>query len=196
MNVVLHSSLGCIRIWLYPEKASRKLRSLQPDVLSTRASMLGNEYESFEQALFRFVKSAHILQLPLAFLTNSTLASHSEYWISLMWPALNNFWVSCPMTRRLSSLNFLHLWHTGWTCGSMVRRWHRKSGSMSGMCDADHAKASRCRVITSVIWSCKSWLRDLPSLNFFPPISLSSTSSTGSSHLSREISTRVTPKST
>ena len=116
MNVVLHLSLGCIRIWLYLEKASRKLGSLQLDALSTKASMMCNGYESFGQALFKFVKLTHILHLPLAFLTNTMLASHSGYWISLMWPTSNNFLVSCLMTSCLSLLNFLHLWRTGRTC--------------------------------------------------------------------------------
>ena len=187
MNAILHLSLGCIRIWLYPEKASRKLRSLQPDALSTKASILDNGYESFEQALFKSVKSTHILHLPLSFLTNTTLASHSGYWISLIWPTSNNFLVSFLMTSRLSSLKFLLLWCTGWTWGSMVRWWHKKSGLMPSMSKAVYSKASRCRAITSTIWSCASWLRDLPSLNFLPPISLSSTFSVGLGQ-----STRVT----
>jgi len=61
-----------------------------------------------------------------------------------------------------------------------VRRWYKKYGSMLGMSEAVHTMASRCRAITSTIWSCASWLRDLPSLNFLPPISFSSTSSAGS----------------
>ena len=77
--------------------------------------------------------------------------------------------------------------------GSMVRWWHKKSESMLGMSEAVHAKASRSRAITSTIWSRVSWLRNLPSLNFLPLISLSSTSSAGSGRSSRAISTRVTP---
>ena len=193
MNVVLHSSRGCIQIWLYPEKSSRKLRSLQPDALSTRVSILGSGYESFEHALFISVKSTHILHFPLAFLTNTTFANHLGYWISLMWPTLNNFWVSFWMTRCLSSLNFLRLCRTGLTFGSIVKRWHRKSGLMLGMSEAEHTKASKCHVITTAIWSCTSWLKDLPSLNLFPLISLSSTSLAGSSRLSRAIPVRATP---
>ena len=90
--------------------------------------------------------------------------------ISLMWPPFNNFVVSSRMTCRFSSLKFRLLWQTGRTLGSMVRWWHRKSGSMSGMSAADHAKASRCLVMTSKIWSRNSMLRDCPSLNIFPPI--------------------------
>ena len=88
----------------------------------------------------------------------------------------------------LVPLPSLRLWRTGQTFGSIMRRWHRKSGSMPGMSEADHAKASKCRVITSAIWSCVSWPRD-----FFPSISLSSTSPAGSGRHSRAISARVTP---
>ena len=63
---------------------------------------------------------------------------------------------------------------------------------MSGKSDADHAKSSMCRAMTSTIWSCASWPKDLPSLNFLPPISLSCTSFAGSGRLSQAISTRVT----
>ena len=38
-----------------------QLRSQQPDALSTKVSMLGNGYESVGQALFKSVKSTHIL---------------------------------------------------------------------------------------------------------------------------------------
>ena len=56
-----------------------------------------------------------------------------------MWPTLSSFWVSSLMTCRLSSLKFLRLWRTGRTFGSMVRRWHRKLGSMSGWpCESIH----------------------------------------------------------
>jgi len=84
MNAVLLSSLGCILIWLYPENASKKIRTLQPEALSTSASMLGSGYESFGHALFKSVKSTHILHFPFAFFTRTTLANYSGYWISLM----------------------------------------------------------------------------------------------------------------
>jgi len=64
---------------LYPENASKKLNILQPEALSTSASMLGNEYESLGHALFKSVKSTHILHFPFAFFTKTTLASHSGY---------------------------------------------------------------------------------------------------------------------
>jgi len=130
------------------------------------------------------VKSTDIHHFPLTFLTNITLDNHSGYCISLMWPSLSSFWVSSLMTCHLSSLNFLRHWRTGRTFGSMVRQWHRKSGSMLGLTAADHAKASMCRVMTSTIGSCASWPKDRPSLNFLPLISLSNTSPTGSGRFS------------
>ena len=66
---------------------------------------------------------------------------------------------------------------------------------MPGMSGADHTKASKCRAMTSAIWSCVPWPRDLPSLNILPSNSLSRTSSAGSCHLSRATSTRATPSS-
>ena len=71
--------MGCILIWLYPEKASKKLSILQPEALSTKASMFGKGYESFGHALLRSVKSTHILHFPLAFFTKTTFANHSGY---------------------------------------------------------------------------------------------------------------------
>jgi len=121
--------------------------------------------------------------------------SHSEYWISLMWSTLNNFCVSSLMTCFLSSLNFLLLWRSGRTWGFIVRRWHRMLGSIPGMSEVIHAKVSRCRAITSTIWSYAAWPRDLPSLEILPPISLSGMSPAASSCLSRAISARATPYS-
>src|SRR5688572_24776255 len=44
---------------------------------STRQSILGNGNSSFGHALLRFVKSIHILHLPLAFFTITVLANTS-----------------------------------------------------------------------------------------------------------------------
>jgi hypothetical protein len=44
---------------------------------STRESILGSGNSSFGQALLSYVKSIHILHLPLAFFTITVLASHS-----------------------------------------------------------------------------------------------------------------------
>ena len=122
-----------------------------PEALSTNASMLGSGYESFGHALFKSVKSTHILHFPFAFFTRTTLASHSGYCISLMCPTLSSFCVSSFTTRHRSSLNFLLLYRTGRTLASMARWWHKKSGSMPDMSATVHANASRWREITAAL---------------------------------------------
>jgi len=175
---------------LYPENASKKLNILHPEALSTNASMLGKGYKSSGHALFKSVKSTHILHFPFAFFTKTTLVSHSGYCISLMCPTLSNFCVSSFTTRRLSSLNFLLLCHTGRTFASMVRWWHKKSGSMPGMSEVVRANASKWGEIIVATSSCSSWLYKRPSLNILPPICLSTMLSTGWGCLSRTLSAR------
>jgi len=63
-------------IWLYPEKASIKLRSSCPEVESIRTSIRGRGKLSFGHAMLRSVKSTHILHFPLDFFTKITLARH------------------------------------------------------------------------------------------------------------------------
>ena len=184
IKVVLLSSLGYIRIWLYPENASKKLNNRQPEAFFTKESMLGSGYKSLGQALFRLVKLTHILHFPMAFFTNTTFSCYSGYWIYLMWSAFKSLWAYSRMTRHLSSLNFLLLWTTVLTLSSMVSRWHRKSGSIPGIFADDHAKAFMCSDITSAILSSNSLHNEVSSLNFFPLISLSWTSPTGSGRLS------------
>ena len=62
---------------------------------------------SFLQALFRSVKSMHILILPFFFGTSTTFASHSEYLTSLMTFASSNLCTSVFAARILSSDIFL-----------------------------------------------------------------------------------------
>ena len=52
--------------------------NLCPTVESTSWSILGRGKLSFGHALFRSVKSTHILHFPFAFFTRMTFASHSE----------------------------------------------------------------------------------------------------------------------
>ena len=72
--------------------------------------------------------------------------------VLMLHPSLHCF----SLYPRLFSLKFLHLCRTGQTLGSMVRWWHRKSGSMPGMSEADHANASRWRKIIAATLSCSS----------------------------------------
>jgi hypothetical protein len=59
---------------------------------SISESILGNKNSYFEHALLIYVKSIHILHLPLDLLTMTILANHSGYVTSLtlMTPALSN----------------------------------------------------------------------------------------------------------
>src|SRR5688572_11592897 len=70
---------------------------------STRESILGNGNSSFGQVLLRYVKSMHILHLPLAFFTITVLASHSGYFTSLITPALRSLFTSFRAPSALSS---------------------------------------------------------------------------------------------
>ena len=70
------SSLGLyIGIWLYPEYVSMKLSSSCPVVASTSWFICGWGKLSFGYALFKFVKSMHVLYFPLDFRTNTGLAN-------------------------------------------------------------------------------------------------------------------------
>ena len=62
-------------IWLYPEKASMKLRSSWPSVASTIKSIRGRGKLSFGQALLTSMKSMQSRHFPFAFLTRTTLAN-------------------------------------------------------------------------------------------------------------------------
>ncbi|XP_019256703.1 PREDICTED: zinc finger BED domain-containing protein RICESLEEPER 2-like [Nicotiana attenuata] len=70
---------------------SRKLNSSCPAAASMSWLMCGNGNESFGHALFRSVKSTHILYFLFFFLTITTLAIHLGYFASLMEPFSNNF---------------------------------------------------------------------------------------------------------
>ena len=80
------------------------------------------------------MKSTHIRHFPLLFLTRTTLASHSGYWISLMWPAARSFCVSSLIACLLSSLNCLLLLRMGLTWDPSLRDDTRNRGR-SPACD-------------------------------------------------------------
>ena len=69
-----------------------KLRSSWPAVASTMRSIRGKGKLSFGHALLMSVKLMQSHHLPFAFLTSTTLASHSGYYTSLIAPA----WRSLP----------------------------------------------------------------------------------------------------
>ena len=106
MKLVFSSTL-LSQIWWYPEKQSRSEKRLHPAALSMEASILGSGNWSFLQALFRSVKSMHILIFPFVFGTNTTFASHYEYLTSLITFASSNLWTSAFTAIILSSNIFL-----------------------------------------------------------------------------------------
>ena len=78
-------------IWLYPEKASMKLRSSWPAVASTIRLIRGRGKLSFGQAQLTSVKSMQSRHFPFTFLTRTTFANQSGYLtarIALAWRSL------------------------------------------------------------------------------------------------------------
>lgn len=69
---------------------------------SINVSIIGKGKQSLEHASFKLVKSMHIIHLPLAFLTITRLAKHSEIWISSRNPTSISFSTSCFMASYLS----------------------------------------------------------------------------------------------
>jgi hypothetical protein len=111
-------------------------------VASTRESILGNGNSSFGQALFRSVKSMHILYLPLAFFTITVFASHSGYFTSLMTPALRSLFTSFRAPSALSSDIFRSFCFLGRKNGSTLRECSMTSLLTPQRSLADHAKTS------------------------------------------------------
>ena len=94
---------------------------MHPTTLSTEVSILGSGNGSFLHALFRSMKSMHILIFPFFLGTNTTFASHSKYLTSLMTFASNNLWTSAFAAKILSSDIFLYRCFLGFILGLMSR---------------------------------------------------------------------------
>ena len=80
---------------------------------STIRSIHGKGKLSFGHALLMSVKSMQSSHLPFAFLTSTTLASHSGYSTSLITPAWRSFPTSSLMDFRLSGAKLLLFCLTG-----------------------------------------------------------------------------------
>ena len=76
--------------------------------MSTSLSILGKGYGSFEQCMFRSVKSTHIHHFLFFFLTMTTFASHSGYWTGLMTLVSNSLCTSAFVALALSVDIFLN----------------------------------------------------------------------------------------
>ena len=84
-----------------------KLRSSWPAVASTMRLILGKGKLSFGHALLMSVKSMISRHFPFAFLTSTTLASHSGYSTSLIAPAWRSLPTSSLMALCLSGAKLL-----------------------------------------------------------------------------------------
>ena len=106
-------------IWLYPEKASIKLRSSWPAVASTIRSIRGRGKLSFGQALLISVKSMQSRHLPFAFLMRTTLANQSGYSTSRIALACRSLLTSSSIAFCLSWAKLLLFCLTGLKEGLM-----------------------------------------------------------------------------
>ena len=97
MKVVFISSGPYSRIWWYPEYASKKDKRSHPAVESTIWSTRGRGKWSFGQARLMCLKLIHIRSESSFLGTMTTLASHSEWYISRMNSAARSRATSLPI---------------------------------------------------------------------------------------------------
>jgi hypothetical protein len=88
---------------------------------STRESILGSGNLSFRHALLRYVKSIHMLHLPLDFLTITVLANHFGYATSLMTLVVSNLLTLAFAPSALSSDILRSFCLRGLTLGSTFK---------------------------------------------------------------------------
>src|SRR3989337_179044 len=117
MNAVFSSSFLDMKIWWYPEYASRKESRSHPEVESTIWSMRGEGNGSFRHALFRYVKSMHNLHFPLALCTTTGFANHVGCSTPLTRPAASSLLISSAVNCCLSKACFRTFFLTGRACG-------------------------------------------------------------------------------
>ena len=86
-------------------------------------SIFGKGKLSFGHALFMSVKSIQSRHLPLAFLTSTTLASHSGYSTSLIAHAWRSLLTSSLMAFCLSGAKLLRFCLTGLKNGLVFNLW-------------------------------------------------------------------------
>ena len=110
--------------------------------LLTEASILSNRNGSFLHALFRSMKSMHILMFPFLFGTNTTFASHSEYLTSLITFVSNSLCTSAFTAKISSSDIFLYRCFLSFTLGLMSRKCCIISLLTPFRSEADQAKTS------------------------------------------------------
>ena len=142
MNEVFSWSLGSILIWLYPEKASIKLRSSWSTVASTIRSIRGRGKLSFGQAMLISVKSMHSRHLPFSFLMRTTLANQSRYSTSHIALACRSLLTSSSIDFCLSGVKFLLFCLTGLKEGLMFSLCVITAGSIPPISSCFQANTS------------------------------------------------------
>ena len=124
-------------IWLYPENASIKDKSLVPAVALTNWPICGmGSYPS---------------DFPFFFLTTTGLASQSGYLTSVMDLTLRSFSTSSLTEPARSGPNFHLFWLTGLKVGLPFSSWHVTLMSIRGMSSAAHANV--CKFFFSELWA-------------------------------------------
>ena len=134
-----------------------KRRSSCPAVASTMRSILGKGKLSFGQALFMSVKSIQSRHFPLAFLTSTTLASHSGYSTSLIALAWRSLLTSSLMAFYLSGAKLLRFCLTGLKDGLEFNLWVIIAGSIPLMSACFHAKMSLFCLKNCARWPLRSF---------------------------------------
>ena len=109
---------------------------------STIRSIRGRGKLSFGHALLMSVKSMQSLHFPFAFLTSTTLASHSRYSTSLIAPMCRSLLTSSLMAFCLSGAKLLLFCLIGLKDGLTFNLWVITVGSIPHMSAFFHAKTS------------------------------------------------------
>ena len=130
-----------------------KLRSSWPAVASTMRSIRGKGKLSFGHALLMSVKSIQRCHLPFAFLTSTTLASHSGYSTSLIAPAWRSLPTSSLIAFCLYGAKLLLFCLTGLKDGLTFSLCVIMVGSIPPIFACFHAKTS--------LFCLKKWVRGL-----------------------------------
>ena len=127
MKLVFSLSSGFSQIWWYLDKQSNRLITLHPAAMLTNLSILGSEYGSFGQHMFRSLKTTHIHHFLFFFLTITTLANHSRYCTGLMTPASSSLCTSAFATSALSVDIFLSFCFLGFAPLTMFKLCYARS---------------------------------------------------------------------
>src|SRR3990170_8006388 len=142
MNMVFSSSSLDMKIWWYPEYASRKESRSHPEVESTIWSMRGKVNGSFGHALFRSVKSMQSLHFPFALRTTTGFANHVGCNTPLTKPAASSFFISSAINCCYSKACFRTFCLTVRACGQTARWCLITSLGTPGISDGCQANTS------------------------------------------------------